>query len=167
MSWGFDGIPADVAGIVKKHMMIAAGAGAPGVFLPLVDEAAIAGCWGRMFYQIGQKHGVSLKPAECAKIGAACIAGLLAYKTGSRILTWLVTIVSLGLAIPTAIAGNVGLNAYYTRSVGLAFHKWLETDGINGRTAYDMAKILLRYFNPLPSLGDVRHIVKQLKGEID
>ena len=167
MGKGFDGVPSDVVNVIKQHMKLAAGAGAPGVFLPLVDEAAIAALWGRMFYKIGQWHQVTLTASECTKIGTACIAGVFAYKTGSRILTLIVSIVTLGLAVPAAIAGNVALNAIFTRQVGLAFHKMLDTDGINGKTAIEIGKILLHYFNPFPSFGEMKDIIKQVRSGAD
>ena len=154
----FDGVPNEIKSTVKETMLATAGAGVGGVFFPLVDEAAIATLWGRMIWKIGKKHNVSLSLDECTKIGTICIAAVLAYKVGSKILTWLVSIVTV------AVAGNAALNAFYTRQIGLSFHKMLDTEGVNGRTMQEIGKILFHYFNPLPSIGDLRSVLRDING---
>lgn len=163
----FEGVPGEINSVIKQTMLITAGTGAGGVFVPLVDEAAIAASWGRMLWKIGQYHNVSLSADECAKIGTICIASVMAYKVGSKVLTWAVTIASAGLVIPVAVAGNAALNAFYTRQIGISFHKMLDTEGINGKTVKEIGRILFHYFNPIPSLRDLRDIWRQINGGME
>lgn len=80
------------------------------------------GIWLAMVTTIAKRCGAELSPATAAKLVTAALAGVAAYTTGSKILSWGVIAVAgavPGAALPAAMAMNAGLNAYLTRRLGM------------------------------------------------
>ena len=114
---------------------------------------------------IAKIHDVSLTESECVKSIAACGSSITAYLGGSKLLNWLLNLIP-GVGTLGAMAGNVRFNGYYTYAVGMAFHRMLQTEGINNRTIYEIAKLLLKYFVPMPSIDDMKAIYHLVKGDV-
>ena len=161
----FKNVPSAIREELRTDIICAVGVSPAGVFVPLLDMGAILALWGKMLYRIGQIHNIGLDEAKCVKIIAACGTSITAYLGGSKFLNWLLNLIP-GIGTLGAIAGNVVFNGYYTYAVGIAFHKMLENEGINGRTAIEIGKLLLRYFVPLPSLGQLKEIYQLVKGDV-
>ncbi len=161
----FANTPSSIKDEIKSDILIAVGASPAGALIPLLDMGVIAGLWSKMLYRIARIHCVSLTESECVKIITACGSSLTAYLGGSKMLNWLLNLIP-GVGTLGAMAGNVIFNGYYTYAVGMAFHKMLETEGINGRTMYEIAKLLLKYFVPIPSLDDMKAIYHLVKGDV-
>ena len=161
----FDEVPLAVRDEIKTNIIIAVGVSPVGAFVPLLDMGAITALWAKMLYKIGKIYNVELDEARCIKIIAACGASITAYLGGSKILNWLLNLIP-GVGTLGAMAGNVVFNGYYTYAVGMAFHRMLQTDGINGRTVIEISKLLLKYFVPVPSLGQLKAIYHLVKGDV-
>ena len=161
----FKDVPWSVRDEIKTNIIIAVGVSPAGVFIPLLDMGAITALWAKMLYKIGKVHNVELDEAKCLKIIAACGTGITAYLGGSKLLNWLLNLIP-GIGTLGAMAGNVVFNGYYTYAVGMAFHRMLETDGVNGRTVIEISKLLLKYFVPLPSLNQLKAIYHLVKGDV-
>lgn len=162
----FNDTPYAVRDEIKTDIMLAVGASPLGTFIPLLDMGAITAIWSKMLYRIGRIHGVTLSEAESAKIIVACGASITAYLGGSKILNFLLHLIP-GVGTLGAMAGNVVFNGYYTYAVGMAYHQMLRTEGVNGRTIAEIAKLLLKYFVPIPSLGTMKSIYHLVKGDLD
>lgn len=61
------------------------------------------------------------------------------------------------------MAGNILFNGYYTFAIGKAFHLMLEDYDINDKTVIEIAKILVRLFAPVPSIGELKEIFRIMK----
>lgn len=136
-----------------------------GIIFPLLDTTAIVAIWGNMLYKIAKYHKVTLTNEECAKIIAACGSSILGYLGGSKALTWMLNSIPV-LGTLGAMAGNVVLNGYYTYAIGKAFHLMLEDYDINGKTVYEISRILVHIFVPIPSLGTIKEIFNIMKENI-
>lgn len=115
-----------------------------------------------MLYEIAKYHDVSMTGNECTKIITACGSSVLGYLGGSKTLCWLLNAIP-GLGILGAMAGNVVFNGYYTFAIGKAFHEMLDDYDINDKTISEMARILIRLFVPVPSLGELKEIYSIMK----
>ena len=161
----FDGVPVDVQDEIRTNVILAVGASPVGTFVPLLDMGAIAAIWAKMMYKIGQYHNVQLTEGDCAKILIGCGSSITAYLGGSKLLNWGLNLIP-GIGTLGAMAGNVVFNGYYTYAVGMAYHQMLRTEGINGRTMAEIAKLMLRYFVPVPSLDTLKGIYHLVKGDL-
>lgn len=162
----FKDVPAAVREEIKTNIIIAVGASPAGAFVPLLDMGVITALWAKMLYKIGQVHHVDLDEAKCAKILAACGVSITAYLGGSKILNWLLNFIP-GIGTLGAMAGNVVFNGYYTYAVGMAFHRMLENHGINKQTVFQISKLLLKYFVPLPGKEQLKAIYHLVKGDVE
>lgn len=160
----FEDTPLEIQKELKQDILLAAGVSPAGAFFPMIDMAAIAALWAKMLYRIAKIHNVKLEQSECAKIVTACGSSIFAYLGGSKVLNFLLNLIP-GIGTLGAVAGNVVFNGYYTYALGMAFHKMFRTEGINGRTVYEIAKIILRYFVPIPSLSKLKDIFHLVKGD--
>lgn len=137
-----------------------------GAVIPLLDIGAIIGLWGNMLYKIAQYHNVTLTGQECTKIITACGSSVLGYLSGSKLLNGLLNLIP-GVGILGAMAGNIIFNGYYTYAIGKAFHLMLEDYDINGRTIWEISKILIHLFVPVPSLSTLKGIWRVMKEQVD
>lgn len=159
----FDDIPYGIEEIITNRMVASVSISPAGALVPMLDTVAITGIWGNMLYEIAKYHDVTLTGTECTKIITACGSSILGYLGGSKTLSWLLNLVP-GVGTLGAMAGNVVFNGYYTYAVGKAFHQMLEDYDINGKTVYEIAKILVHLFVPIPSVSDLKdiyHIMKE------
>jgi uncharacterized protein (DUF697 family) len=106
---------------IRTAVRAAAGLGVPGLFQPGLDEAGMMTIWTAMVITIAKRQGAELSPATATKLVASAVAGISAYKLGSKILTW--TIMLIGSAVPfvtvpAGMAFNVALNALFTYKLG-------------------------------------------------
>lgn len=161
----FEGIPYGIKEIITNRMIASVAVSPAGVLIPLLDTAAITGIWANMLYQIAKYHNVTLTTEECTKIITACGSSILGYLGGSKALNWLLNLIP-GVGTLGAMAGNVVFNGYYTYAIGKAFHLMLEDYDINGKTIIEMAKILVRLFVPVPSVGELKEIFRVMKDQL-
>jgi uncharacterized protein (DUF697 family) len=161
----FDDMPYGIKEIITNRMIAAAGVSPAGALIPLLDTAAITGIWGNMLYEIAKYHDVTLTGEECTKIITATGSSILGYLGGSKALNWLLNFIP-GVGTLGAMAGNVVFNGYYTFAIGTAFHQMLKDYDINGKTIYEIAKILVHLFVPIPSVGDLKEIYHIIKDHI-
>lgn len=161
----FKGMPYGIEEIITNRMIASVAISPTGALIPMLDTAAITGIWANMLYKIAKYHEVSLTTEECVKIIAACGSSILGYLSGSKLLNWLLNLIP-GLGNLGAMAGNVVLNGYYTYAIGKAFHLMLEDYDINGKTVIEIAKILVRLFVPIPSLGELKEVFRIMKEQI-
>ena len=78
----------------------------------------------------------------------------------------LILVLIPGIGTLGAMAGNVVFNGYYTFAIGKAFHQMLEDYDINGKTVFEIAKILVHLFVPIPSLSDMKEIYRIMKDHL-
>ena len=161
----FKNIPYSVQKIITDHMIGSVGISPAGALIPILDTGAIAIIWSDMLYEIAKYHNVTLTGAECTKIITACGSSVLGYLGGSKALCYLLNFIP-GLTLWGAMAGNVLFNGYYTYAIGKAFHLMLEDYDINTRTIIEIAKILVRLFVPVPSLGELKEIFRVMKDQL-
>lgn len=146
-------------------MIATVGVSPAGALFPVLDTAAITAIWGNMLYEIAKYHDVTLTSEECTKIITACGSSILGYLGGSKALNWLLNLIP-GVGTLGAMAGNVIFNGYYTYAIGKAFHLMLEDYDINDKTVIEIAKILVRLFVPMPSLGELKEIFRVMKDQL-
>ncbi len=158
----FESIPYGVEEIIVNRMIASVSISPLGAIVPVLDTAAITGIWGNMLYEIACYHGVTMTGAECTKIITACGSSVLGYLGGSKTLCWLLNGIP-GLGILGAMAGNVVFNGYYTYAIGKAFHEMLDDYDINNKTVYEISRILIRLFVPIPSFGELKEIYAIMK----
>ena len=161
----FKGIPYGIKEIITNRMIASVAISPTGVLIPLLDTAAITAIWANMLYEIAKYHDVTLTTEECTKIITACGSSILGYLGGSKALNWLLNLIP-GVGTLGAMAGNVIFNGYYTYAIGKAFHLMLEDYDINGKTIIEMAKILVRLFVPIPSVGELKEIFRVMKDQL-
>lgn len=161
----FKGMPYGIEEIITNRMIASVAISPAGALIPLLDTAAITGIWANMLYQIAKYHDVTLTTEECTKIITACGSSILGYLGGSKALNWLLNLIP-GVGTLGAMAGNVIFNGYYTYAIGKAFHLMLEDYDINGKTVLEIAKILVRLFVPIPSVGELKEIFRIMKEQL-
>ncbi len=161
----FKGIPYGIKEIITNRMIASVAISPTGALIPLLDTAAITAIWANMLYEIAKFHHVTLTPEECTKIITACGSSILGYLGGSKALNCLLNFIP-GVGTLGAMAGNVIFNGYYTYAIGKAFHLMLEDYDINGKTIIEIAKILVRLFVPIPSLGELKEIFRVMKDQL-
>ena len=161
----FKGMPYGIEEIITNRMIASVAISPAGALIPLLDTAAITGIWANMLYQIAKYHDVTLTTEECTKIITACGSSILGYLGGSKALNWLLNLIP-GVGTLGAMAGNVIFNGYYTYAIGKAFHLMLEDYDINDKTIIEIAKILVRLFVPIPSLGELKEIFRIMKEQL-
>ena len=161
----FKGIPYGIEEIITNRMIASVAISPTGALIPLLDTAAITAIWANMLYEIAKYHDVTLTTEECTKIITACGSSILGYLGGSKALNWLLNLIP-GVGTLGAMAGNVIFNGYYTYAIGKAFHLMLEDYDINGKTIIEMAKILVRLFVPIPSVGELKEIFRVMKDQL-
>lgn len=161
----FKGIPYGIKEIITNRMIASVAISPTGALIPLLDTAAITAIWANMLYEIAKYHDVTLTTEECTKIITACGSSILGYLGGSKALNWLLNLIP-GVGTLGAMAGNVIFNGYYTYAIGKAFHLMLEDYDINGKTIIEMAKILVRLFVPIPSVGELKEIFRVMKDQL-
>ena len=157
-----DLLPCGVVDTIEGSMLAAGIASPIGAFVPMVDMAAISGIWATMFYKIGEYHNVSFTKTECAKIVTACSSAVMAYVAGSKFLNWALNLIPCVGQLGAA-TGNTLLNVFYTKSLGVGFHKMLETEDINGRTIAEIGKLVVRYCVMIPSISDLKDCFNVVK----
>ena len=158
----FKDMPYGIKEIITNGMIASVGISPAGVLFPILDTAAITGIWGNMLYKIAKYHDVTLTGPECTKIITACGSSILGYLGGSKALCFFLNFIP-GLNIWGAMAGNILFNGYYTFAIGKAFHLMLEDYDINDKTVIEIAKILVRLFAPVPSIGELKEIFRIMK----
>lgn len=158
-------MPYGIEEIITNRMIASVAISPAGALIPLLDTAAITGIWANMLYQIAKYHDVTLTTEECTKIITACGSSILGYLGGSKVLNWLLNLIP-GVGTLGAMAGNVIFNGYYTYAIGKAFHLMLEDYDINDKTIIEIAKILVRLFVPIPSLGELKEIFRIMKEQL-
>lgn len=161
----FKGMPYGIEEIITNRMIASVAISPAGALIPLLDTAAITGIWANMLYRIAKYHDVTLTTEECTKIITACGSSILGYLGGSKALNCLLNLIP-GVGILGAMAGNVIFNGYYTYAIGKAFHLMLEDYDINGKTVIEIAKILVRLFVPIPSVGELKEIFRVMKDQL-
>jgi uncharacterized protein (DUF697 family) len=161
----FRGMPYGIKEIITNRMIASVAISPTGVLIPLLDTAAITAIWANMLYEIAKYHDVTLTTEECTKIITACGSSILGYLGGSKALNWLLNLIP-GVGTLGAMAGNVIFNGYYTYAIGKAFHLMLEDYDINGKTIIEIAKILVRLFVPIPSVGELKEIFRVMKDQL-
>mgnify|MGYP005609570227 FL=1 len=161
----FRGMPYGIKEIITNRMIASVAISPTGALIPLLDTAAITAIWANMLYEIAKYHDVTLTTEECTKIITACGSSILGYLGGSKALNWLLNLIP-GVGTLGAMAGNVIFNGYYTYAIGKAFHLMLEDYDINGKTIIEMAKILVRLFVPIPSVGELKEIFRVMKDQL-
>ena len=161
----FKGMPYGIKEIITNRMIASVAISPTGALIPLLDTAAITAIWANMLYEIAKYHDVTLTTEECTKIITACGSSILGYLGGSKALNWLLNLIP-GVGTLGAMAGNVIFNGYYTYAIGKAFHLMLEDYDINGKTILEMAKILVRLFVPIPSVGELKEIFRVMKDQL-
>ena len=161
----FKGMPYGIKEIITNRMIASVAISPTGALIPLLDTAAITAIWANMLYEIAKYHDVTLTTEECTKIITACGSSILGYLGGSKALNWLLNLIP-GVGTLGAMAGNVIFNGYYTYAIGKAFHLMLEDYEINGKTIIEMAKILVRLFVPIPSVGELKEIFRVMKDQL-
>lgn len=161
----FKGMPDGIKEIITNRMIASVAISPTGALIPLLDTAAITAIWANMLYEIAKYHDVTLTTEECTKIITACGSSILGYLGGSKALNWLLNLIP-GVGTLGAMAGNVIFNGYYTYAIGKAFHLMLEDYDINGKTIIEMAKILVRLFVPIPSVGELKEIFRVMKDQL-
>ena len=161
----FKGMPYGIKEIITNRMIASVAISPTGAIIPLLDTAAITAIWANMLYEIAKYHDVTLTTEECTKIITACGSSILGYLGGSKALNWLLNLIP-GVGTLGAMAGNVIFNGYYTYAIGKAFHLMLEDYDINGKTIIEMAKILVRLFVPIPSVGELKEISRVMKDQL-
>ena len=161
----FRGMPYGIKEIITNRMVASVAISPTGALIPLLDTAAITAIWANMLYEIAKYHDVTLTTEECTKIITACGSSILGYLGGSKALNWLLNLIP-GVGTLGAMAGNVIFNGYYTYAIGKAFHLMLEDYDINGETIIEMAKILVRLFVPIPSVGELKEIFRVMKDQL-
>lgn len=161
----FKGMPYGIKEIITNRMIASVAISPTGALIPLLDTAAITAIWANMLYEIAKYHDVTLTTEECTKIITACGSSILGYLGGSKALNWLLNLIP-GVGTLGAMAGNVIFNGYYTYAIGKAFHLMLEDYDINGKTVIEIAKILVRLFVPIPSVGELKEIFRVMKDQL-
>ena len=161
----FKGMPYGIKEIITNRMIASVAISPTGTIIPLLDTAAITAIWANMLYEIAKYHDVTLTTEECTKIITACGSSILGYLGGSKALNWLLNLIP-GVGTLGAMAGNVIFNGYYTYAIGKAFHLMLEDYDINGKTIIEIAKILVRLFVPIPSVGELKEIFRVMKDQL-
>ena len=161
----FKGMPYGIKEIITNRMIASVAISPTGALIPLLDTAAITAIWANMLYEIAKYLDVTLTTEECTKIITACGSSILGYLGGSKALNWLLNLIP-GVGTLGAMAGNVIFNGYYTYAIGKAFHLMLEDYDINGKTIIEMAKILVRLFVPIPSVGELKEIFRVMKDQL-
>jgi uncharacterized protein (DUF697 family) len=161
----FKGMPYGIKEIITNRMIASVAISPTGALIPLLDTAAITAIWANMLYEIAKYHDVTLTTEECTKIITACGSSILGYLGGSKALNWLLNLIP-GVGTLGAMAGNVIFNGYYTYAIGKAFHLMLEDYDINGKTIIEIAKILVRLFVPIPSVGELKEIFRVMKDQL-
>lgn len=161
----FRGMPYGIKEIITNRMIASVAISPTGALIPLLDTAAITAIWANMLYEIAKYHDVTLTTEECTKIITACGSSILGYLGGSKALNWLLNLIP-GVGTLGAMAGNVIFNGYYTYAIGKAFHLMLEDYDINGKTIIEIAKILVRLFVPIPSVGELKEIFRVMKDQL-
>lgn len=161
----FKGMPYGIKEIITNRMIASVAISPTGVLIPLLDTAAITAIWANMLYEIAKYHDVTLTTEECTKIITASGSSILGYLGGSKALNWLLNLIP-GVGTLGAMAGNVIFNGYYTYAIGKAFHLMLEDYDINGKTIIEIAKILVRLFVPIPSVGELKEIFRVMKDQL-
>ena len=161
----FKGMPYGIKEIITNRMIASVAISPTGVLIPLLDTAAITAIWANMLYEIAKYHDVTLTTEECTKIITACGSSILGYLGGSKALNSLLNLIP-GVGTLGAMAGNVIFNGYYTYAIGKAFHLMLEDYDINGKTILEIAKILVRLFVPIPSVGELKEIFRVMKDQL-
>lgn len=161
----FRGMPYGIKEIITNRMFASVAISPTGALIPLLDTAAITAIWANMLYEIAKYHDVTLTTEECTKIITACGSSILGYLGGSKALNWLLNLIP-GVGTLGAMAGNVIFNGYYTYAIGKAFHLMLEDYDINGKTIIEIAKILVRLFVPIPSVGELKEIFRVMKDQL-
>lgn len=161
----FKDCPDEIEEIIVNRMLASVAISPTGALIPLLDTAAITAIWADMLYEIGAFHNVTFTGEECTKIITSCGASILGYLGGSKILCWLLNLIP-GLGTLGAMAGNVVFNGYYTYAIGMAFHQMLEDYDINGKTIWEISKILIHLFVPIPSLGKLKEIFAIMKNHL-
>ena len=139
----FKGMPYGIKEIITNRMIASVAISPTGALIPLLDTAAITAIWAN----------------------TACGSSILGYLGGSKALNWLLNLIP-GVGTLGAMAGNVIFNGYYTYAIGKAFHLMLEDYDINGKTIIEMAKILVRLFVPIPSVGELKEIFRVMKDQL-
>ena len=161
----FKGCPYGIEEIITNRMVASVAISPTGALIPLLDTAAITGIWANMLYEIGKYHNVTFTSEECTKIITSCGASILGYLGGSKTLCWLLNFIP-GLGTLGAMAGNVVFNGYYTYAIGMDFHQMLKDYDINGKTIWEISKILINLFVPIPSLGKLKEIFTVMKNHL-
>lgn len=161
----FKGMPDGIKEIITNRMIASVAISPTGALIPLLDTAAITAIWANMLYEIAKYHDVTLTTEECTKIITACGSSILGYLGGGKALNWLLNLIP-GVGTLGAMAGNVIFNGYYTYAIGKAFHLMLEDYDINGKTIIEMAKILVRLFVPIPSVGELKEMFRVMKDQL-
>lgn len=160
----FDGISSDSKETIVASMVLAVGASPAGTILPAADMVAMGGIWGNMVYQLAKQYGVSGTKEQWVQIVTICGRGVLSYTSGSKVLTWIVNVASLGAAsVPTMIV-NAILNAAATYSIGTAFDKMLRDFTGCTVTIEEMASVTMGYLSP-PGLSMLYDVARWVRDE--
>jgi len=146
---------------IRVAVRAAAGIGVPGVFHPGLDEAGTTTIWLTMVTTIAKRQGVDMSAATASKLVAAALAGVSAYWTGSRIMTWALLLILHLLpivAIPAAVALNVALNALFTYRLGKACIQHFSDPNFSPRDIMKIRQALTRA-PTLSEIGDLKRIL--------
>jgi hypothetical protein len=146
---------------VKTAVRAAAALGIPGIFHPGLDEAGMGVIWTTMVTTIAKRQDVPLSPTVATKLVGTALAGVAAYSTGSKVLTWglvLVLHVVPVAAVPAAVGLNVALNALFTYKLGTTCIRRLSDPRLSTREIIDIG----RQIAMVPTLTEVGEIKRML-----
>jgi hypothetical protein len=142
---------------VKKAVRAAAELGVPGIFHPGLDEAGMSVIWIAMVTAIAQRKGIPISTVTATKIVGSALAGVAAYSTGSRILTWglvLILHVMPLAVVPAAVGLNVALNALFTYKLGTTCIRRLSDPELSAREILDIGRQIVM----VPTLTEIGEI---------
>jgi hypothetical protein len=145
---------------VKKAVRAAAGLGIAGIFHPGLDEAGMSVIWIAMVTAIAQRRGVCISRVTATKIVGTALAGVAAYSTGSRILTWglvLILHVMPIAIVPAAVGLNVALNALFTYKLGTTCIRRLSDPELSAREIVDIGRQIV-IVPTLTEIGEIKRM---------
>ncbi|WP_020537947.1 hypothetical protein [Lewinella cohaerens] len=151
-------LPNHQKSIIKGSSQAAAALAVPGLFVPVVDVAGIAGIWANMLIKVARNSGHELDFQFATKMATSVATGFGAYVAGSKILSYSIMFIP-GIGIFGAMGMNSALNYIFTFKLGKIASGLFERTSFDAADAADIAKMLLLPLLSIPTMGDIRDMV--------
>ena len=159
-------VPAQYQSIVRKSAMAAAAVGIPGAFSFGLDVTAMSGIWITMTLAVAKESGHDVDQAFVTKPVAGVASGTAGYIGGSKVATTLLHIIP-GAGSMAAMSVNSALDFLYTWRLGSALADLFDRPDFAPSDAARMARNIAGAIGVLPTYGELRSIIRILRGDPD